>query len=147
MSAAESVNKEYRAYTRGGRSVKRNAVSAVVLMLFLAVILTGCAGSGYNTQKGAAIGAATGALAGQVIGRDTASTLIGAGVGTLVGGLAGNAVDQNVTKQQQAGQGASVAAASPGPGSEPPGKWVEVPGAWIGGKWVPAHTVWVPVNP
>jgi hypothetical protein len=125
---------------------KRNTVFALVLLL-LAVILGGCASDGYNTQKGAAIGAGLGAIAGQVIGHDTTSTLIGAGVGTLVGAVAGNAMDQNVAKQQTAGgQGAGVAVATPAR-QDPPGKWVEVPGSWQGGKWVPAHTVWVPVNP
>lgn len=128
--------------------MKKNTVSAVALMLFLTVI-AGCASQGYNTQKGAAIGAGVGALAGQALGRDTASTLIGAGVGALVGGLGGNAVDQHVSKQAgPGGQGTGgVAVASPGAGQDPPGRWVEVPGSWQGGKWVPAHTVWVPVNP
>jgi hypothetical protein len=29
----------------------------------------------------------------------------------------------------------------------PPGQWVTVAGQWVNGKWVPEHTVWVPVNP
>jgi len=29
----------------------------------------------------------------------------------------------------------------------PPGQWVTVAGQWVNGKWVPAHNVWVPVNP
>lgn len=29
----------------------------------------------------------------------------------------------------------------------PPGQWVTVAGQWVNGKWVPAHKVWVPVNP
>ncbi len=32
-------------------------------------------------------------------------------------------------------------------GESPPGRWVEVPGQWVGGKWVPSHRVWVPINP
>lgn len=32
-------------------------------------------------------------------------------------------------------------------GQEPPGEWVSVPGRWVNGRWVPAHNVWVPVNP
>ncbi len=127
---------------------------ALTLMLLVAVagfFFVSCASEGYNTQKGAAIGAGLGAIAGQVIGHDTASTLIGAAVGTLVGGIAGNAVDQHVTNQQQAA-GAQKAGAYPSssqvtPQDQPPGQWVEVPGQWIGGKWVPAHKVWVPVNP
>ena len=30
---------------------------------------------------------------------------------------------------------------------QPPGRWMTVPGQWIGGRWVPSHQVWVPVNP
>ncbi|OPY01465.1 MAG: hypothetical protein A4E60_01702 [Syntrophorhabdus sp. PtaB.Bin047] len=130
--------------------MKRNVVAVAVLIIAL-VTLAGCASEGYNMQKGAAIGAATGALAGQMIGRDTASTLIGAGAGTLVGAIGGNAVDQHVTNQKRQGQGQTgQAAAYPGgagSSQDPPGRWVQVPGQWQGGKWVPAHTVWVPVNP
>ncbi len=126
--------------------MKKNTVSILVLLL-LAVVLSGCASQGYNTQKGAAIGAAGGALAGQMIGRDTASTLIGAGAGALIGAIGGNAVDQHAQKQQgQSGQ-ATAYPAGAGSSQDPPGRWVEVPGQWQGGKWVPAHTVWVPVNP
>lgn len=127
--------------------MKRNGAAMAVLIIAL-VTLAGCASEGYNMQKGAAIGAATGALAGQVMGRDTASTLIGAGAGALVGAIGGNAVDQHVTKQQQGQQGqASAYPASGQVQQDPPGRWVEVGGQWQGGKWVPAHTVWVPVNP
>src|SRR5512145_1059560 len=31
--------------------------------------------------------------------------------------------------------------------SNPPGQWVTVAGQWVNGKWVPAHSMWVPVNP
>ncbi|OPX96712.1 MAG: hypothetical protein A4E58_01651 [Syntrophorhabdus sp. PtaB.Bin006] len=44
--------------------------------------------------------------------------------------------------------------AEPGPvygssndSGNPPGAWVKVPGQWVRGTWVPAHKVWVPVNP
>lgn len=126
----------------------RTHTALAVLIITLAV-LAGCASEGYNTQKGAAIGAATGALAGQMIGRDTASTLIGAGAGALVGAITGNAVDQKVAKQGgQQGQGGQAAAYPSGQAQQdPPGRWVQVPGSWQAGKWVPAHTVWVPVNP
>ncbi len=125
--------------------MKRNVVAALIITL---AVLAGCASEGYNMQKGAAIGAAGGAIAGQMIGHDTASTLIGAGAGALIGAIGGNAVDQHVQKQQ--GQGGQAAAYPGGAGSsqqDPPGRWVQVPGSWQGGKWVPAHTVWVPVNP
>jgi len=90
-----------------------------------------------------------GAIAGQIIGNDTASTLIGAAVGGLVGAVGGNAVDQSVANQRmEARQQQTTAAVVPQYTQEaPPGRWVEVPGQWAGGKWVPAHNVWVPVNP
>ena len=107
---------------------------------------------GYNTQKGAAIGAGLGAIAGQAIGGNTASTLIGAAVGGLAGAIGGNAVDQNVTNQKidTAQRPSATVAAAPvdtQTQENPPGEWVQVPGQWSGGKWVPAHKVWVPVNP
>jgi hypothetical protein len=134
---------------KGGNMKK--IVTLSVLVIAAGFFLVSCASEGYNTQKGAAIGAGLGAIAGQVIGSDTASTLIGAAVGTLVGGIAGSAVDQHVTNQQKAG-GTQQAGTYPSssqvtPQDQPPGQWVEVPGQWIGGKWVPAHKVWVPVNP
>jgi len=109
-----------------------------------------CAGTGYNTQKGAAIGAGIGALAGQAIGHDTEGTLIGTAAGTLLGAIAGNAVDQNVASgkinrhRSIAWQRPAYAATAD---ERPPGEWIEVPGQWVGRRWVPAHRAWVPVNP
>jgi len=121
-----------------------------MLVLSMGFLTFSCTSTGYNTQKGAAIGTGLGALAGQIIGGNTAGTLIGAAVGALAGGIVGNAVDQDVTNQKiEAAQRSKAAYAAP-QGSEnknPPGEWIEVPGQWIGGKWVPAHKAWVPVNP
>jgi uncharacterized membrane protein YebE (DUF533 family) len=123
----------------------------LLLALVVATAFTAysCASEGYNTQKGAAIGAIGGALAGQAIGRNTAGTLIGAAGGALVGAVTGNAVDQGRQQRLETAQPAPVYTAPvPPPASEaPPGQWVTVPGQWQGGKWVPAHRVWVPVNP
>jgi phage tail tape-measure protein len=118
-----------------------------VLLVLAALSAYACAtDQGYNTQKGAAIGAIGGALAGQAIGGHTGSTLIGAAVGALAGAIAGNAVDQNEA-QRRAQQPVAVAAPAPSYQEGPPGQWIEVPGQWVGGKWVPAHRAWVPVNP
>ncbi len=128
----------------------KRILTVTVLVIIAGFFVVSCASEGYNTQKGAAIGAGLGAIAGQVIGGNTGSTLIGAAVGTLVGGIAGNAVDQHVTNQQKAGTqqaGAYPSSSQVTPQDQPPGQWVEVPGQWIGGKWVPSHKVWVPVNP
>jgi outer membrane lipoprotein SlyB len=127
--------------------MKKNIIA--LLIIVTGFMMFSCIHEGYNTQKGAAIGAGLGAIAGQVIGNDTASTLIGAAVGGLVGAVGGNAVDQSVANQRiEAQQQQSTAAVVPQNTQEaPPGRWVEVPGQWAGGKWVPAHKVWVPVNP
>jgi hypothetical protein len=129
--------------------MKKGLLLIIIAVSFLTV---SCASTGYNTQKGAAIGAGLGALAGQAIGHDTASTLIGAAVGGLAGVIGGNAVDQNVTNERFAAapQPVSTVGAYSGAGQSlepPPGQWVDVPGQWSGGRWVPSHKVWVPVNP
>jgi outer membrane lipoprotein SlyB len=126
--------------------MKKNIIALVIIVT--GFMMFSCIHEGYNTQKGAAIGAGLGAIAGQVIGNDTASTLIGAAVGGLVGAVGGNAVDQSVANQRIEAQQQPAEAVVPQNTQEaPPGRWVEVPGQWAGGKWVPAHKVWVPVNP
>ena len=109
-----------------------------------------CASTGYNTQKGAAIGAGLGAIAGQAIGRNTASTLIGTAVGGLFGSIMGNAVDQDMAWQREReyyAQRGNAYGQYDGNQEMPPGEWITVPGQWSDGKWVPSHRVWVPVNP
>ena len=114
----------------------------IVILFILGTTFSACCGTGYNTQKGAAIGAGIGALAGQAIGHDTESTLIGTAAGTLLGAITGNAVDQRMAgyrmRPMQPGKtyGDFEARRS--------GGWVRVPGQWVGGRWVPAHRVWVP---
>jgi hypothetical protein len=66
--------------------------------------------------------------------------------------IGGNALDQHVNnvKTVPAQQQVTYASSEPvnqAPLQAPPGQWVDVPGQWIGGKWVPSHKVWVPVNP
>jgi len=114
----------------------------IVMILFvLSMTLSACCGTAYNTQKGAIIGAGIGALAGQAIGHDTESTLIGTAAGTLLGAITGNAVDQRMagyrTYQIQGGRAYADFQTSRS------GGWVRVPGQWVGGRWVPAHRVWV----
>jgi surface antigen len=117
------------------------------LVILISLFTYSYASEDYNMQKGTAIGAIGGALIGQAIGHNTAGTLIGAAGGALVGALAGNVVDQNQTHRKIA-QASNIAYASPLFAEEPPpGQWVEVPGEWVNGKWVPAHKVWLPVNP
>jgi uncharacterized protein YcfJ len=123
--------------------MKKNML--VILILITGLLTFSCASNDYNTQKGAAIGAGLGAIAGQIIGNNTAGTLIGAAGGALAGAIAGNAMDQNNTNQQIAAaqRQSSVYTSS----ENPPGQWVQVPGQWVGGKWIPTHRAWVPINP
>jgi hypothetical protein len=57
-------------------------------------LMTGCAQPGPEAKEDALIGAAGGALVGQLVGGDTAATLIGAGVGALAGGAYGHSKDE-----------------------------------------------------
>ena len=126
--------------------MKKNML--VISILMIGLLNFSCSSTGYNTQKGAAIGAGVGAIGGQIIGNNTAGTLIGAAVGALGGAIAGNAIDQNETDQKIAASQRQSAAYTSAAGTEgPPGQWVQVPGKWVDGKWIPAHKAWVPVNP
>lgn len=75
-----------------------------VLLLAMALLVSGCAEPMSNTQKGAIIGtlagAATGAAVGQAAGKDTKSTLIGAGVGAAVGAGAGAGIGYYMDRQE-----------------------------------------------
>ncbi|WP_448821674.1 glycine zipper 2TM domain-containing protein [Cetobacterium sp.] len=74
-------------------------VKKFIFLLILVSALIGCANNGfYNTptvRRDALGGAAVGAIAGQLIGRNTAGTLIGAGIGALAGAAIGNERQQN----------------------------------------------------
>ena len=75
-------------------------------IMFVALMVSGCAEPMNRTQKGAGIGAATGAIAGALIGQaaghDTKATLIGAGIGAAVGGGAGAGIGYYMDQQEQA---------------------------------------------
>ena len=66
----------------------------------LSGLLTGCVGTGPNTEQGAVAGGALGALAGGIIGHNSrggdafGGALIGAAAGAVAGGVIGNNVDQ-----------------------------------------------------
>ena len=129
--------------------MKKNML--VILMLMAGLLTFSCSSTGYNTQKGAAVGAGVGAIAGQIIGNNTAGTLIGAAVGALGGAVVGNAIDQDEMDRKMAASAAQRQSAAPVASNEadapPPGQWIQIPGQWVGGKWVPAHKAWVPINP
>jgi len=72
--------------------------------LIAVFILSGCAETTSNTQKGAGygavIGAASGALIGQAAGKDTKATLIGAGIGAAVGAGTGAGIGNYMDRQE-----------------------------------------------
>ena len=125
-----------------------------VVALIASVMLMGCYTTGPYTREGvllgSVIGGVTGAVVGNQVGSSIAGAAIGAGVGALAGGAIGNAHDKADAAYYRAGHGYTAYAAPSTvqePVSPPPGKWVTVPGQWVGGRWVPSHKVWVPVNP
>ena len=74
---------------------------AIFLSAFaLTTLLSGCVGSGPNTEQGALTGGALGALAGAVIGHNSrggdavGGAILGAAGGAIAGGVIGNSVDQ-----------------------------------------------------
>jgi hypothetical protein len=137
--------KQEKECRKGGIKMRR---PALILIGAIALVTLSCATQRYNTQKSAAVGAGLGAIADQVIGRNTAGTLIGLAGGALAGAIVGNAVDQDEMNRRLEGTRHRRAYATPEAEAEaPPGQWVQVPGRWVDGKWVPSHKVWVPVNP
>jgi 5'-3' exoribonuclease 2 len=73
------------------------------LGLFVAVLLSGCAG-GPNAQSGTLIGAGTGALAGGIIGHQSGNTAAGAIIGGVAGGAVGNAVGNSQDQRNYYGR-------------------------------------------
>jgi hypothetical protein len=66
--------------------------------------------------------------------------------GLIVGGILGAVLSQPA--YQAPAPAPAYTYSAPSYESEvPPGEWVTVPGRWVDGRWVPAHKVWMPVNP
>src|SRR5581483_8773550 len=78
-----------------------NAKTIVTVSLTACALLSGCAETGPNTQRGAVSGALAGALVGGIIGNNHGShntwsgAAIGAAAGGLAGGTLGNAADHD----------------------------------------------------
>jgi hypothetical protein len=78
-------------------------------------------------------------------GGDVVPYLLG---GLLVGGILAAVLSQPSYQAPPPAPAPTYTYSAPSyGGQEPPGEWVSVPGRWEGGRWVPAHNVWVPVNP
>ena len=84
----------------------KKITSMIVVLAFVAMLLSSCASLQTNQQKGTAggavVGAAIGAILGQAIKGDTEGTLWGAAIGGVVGGIAGNQVGAYMDRQEQA---------------------------------------------
>lgn len=74
--------------------------SIALLSLSLATLLTGCVGSGPNTESGAVIGGALGMISGAVIGHNSrhgdgaSGAILGGIAGATAGAVIGNSKDQ-----------------------------------------------------
>lgn len=130
---------------------KNLGFGSILFLIALPVMLSGCAGDGYRTQSGAAIGAALGAGYGQAIGRDTESTLLGMALGGLTGAVIGNYEDQrslyqNAYRPPRYRERYQTYSAPPSSGQPycERGEWVTVPGQYVGGYYVPPHPAWAP---
>lgn len=134
--------------------------------LLIAALGAGCASTGPNTERGAAVGAATGAVVGGVVGNNTTGeTGKGAAIGAAAGAIAGAAIGHRADQRNRtdADRGYSVQTPPPSPTSQPPEQVpprpsqdaVWVPGyydyngqsyQWVAGHWeVPpaGTTTWV----
>ena len=82
---------------KNGRLISFSAACAIILLLFLTQMLTGCQSS--NTVKGGAIGAGAGGVIGGLIGHGSNNTVIGAIIGAAVGGTTGALIGRHMDKQ------------------------------------------------
>lgn len=77
-----------------------NKTTLLVPVVALGALLSGCVGTGPNTQQGAVSGGALGALAGAIIGHNSrggdalGGAILGGTIGAIAGGTMGNSVDQ-----------------------------------------------------
>jgi YXWGXW repeat-containing protein len=121
---------------------------SLMLLAGLALLGSGCVGSGPNTQQGAVAGGALGALAGAVIGNNSGGhngvggAIIGGIAGAAIGGTVGNQLDHQrgtlYTSETQATTDYAVDAPPVTP--QPPREVVVAQPApdmvWVGGYWI-----------
>lgn len=80
--------------------IMRKTKIGVTLLVFAALILSGCA-SMNKTTKGAVVGTAAGGAMGAVIGKATGNTALGAVIGATVGGATGAIIGNKMDKQAE----------------------------------------------
>jgi hypothetical protein len=116
--------------------------------LALSLLLSGCVGTGPNTQNGAVAGGAIGALAGAIIGNNSrggnsvGGALIGGAVGAIAGGTIGNNKDhQEGTLYGNYDEAYNSRVEMRGPPPPPPAPLTEViPAAPTNGAlWIPGY--------
>jgi hypothetical protein len=150
-AAGNSENETEAEFKRQNIWLKPMETRIRMMTVALCTILTGCVGTGPNTQRGAVEGGALGSVAGAVIGNNSggrngpAGALIGAIVGAIAGGTIGNSIDnQNGTiygRPMAAVPGCPAYASSPDVVVAQPGpSAVWVPGYW---EWTGAEYTWV----
>jgi hypothetical protein len=121
------------------RITMKTKITATALLLCAA--LTGCVGTGPNTQQGAVAGGAVGALAGAVIGNNSGGRngAAGALIGGLVGAIAGGTIGNSVDHQNGTVYGQPVAAVPAYPAAAPAPDVVQAPpspdAVWVPGYW------------
>jgi hypothetical protein len=133
-----------------------NKPTLLLCTLSLGALLSGCVGTGPNTQRGAVAGGTLGAIAGGVLannshhGDPVGGAILGATAGALAGGAIGNSIDQQQGTIYGMPQGnpdhrgypVPVTQAPPAPTSPPPTPTDPVPpqpaanAVWIPGFWI-----------
>lgn len=112
------------------------------------MLLSGCVGTGPNTQQGAVTGGALGALAGAVIGNNSrggnsvGGALIGGAIGAIAGGTIGNSVDQQNGTVYGENPPRRVHVRESGPPQPPPAAPqpdVVTPSPAAGAAWIPGY--------
>lgn len=78
----------------------KNLRISFILLVFFALLYSGCA-SLNKTQKGGAVGATAGGAMGAVIGRTSGNTALGAIIGAAVGGATGAIIGHKMDKQAE----------------------------------------------
>lgn len=122
--------------------------SPLFSLSLVAALLTGCAGTGPNTQRGAVTGGALGALAGGIIGNNSGGrTWQGAAIGAAAGALAGGTLGNSADHENGTVYGQQTAVAQPPPQTvvvAPPPQTVIVTPAPVPAVWVNSYTAWTP---
>jgi hypothetical protein len=124
-----------------------NKPTLLLALAALSSLLSGCVGTGPNTQQGAVTGGALGAIAGAIIGHNSrggdalGGAILGGAAGAIAGGTIGNSVDNERGTLYQEPTPTRYRVMSPPPTPAPPATEEIItaspaPNAlWIPGYW------------